>query len=59
MKIYSPMQYDLLFFFLFKVYYFPILLLKAFFILFPSTENKYTFDSDPSELGACLINKAC
>ena len=26
--------------------------------LFPSTENKYTFDSDPSELGARLISKA-
>ena len=45
-------------FFSFKVYYFPILLLKALFTLYPSAENNYTFHFGPSELGARLINKA-
>ena len=45
-------------FFSFKVYYFPILLLKALFTLFPSTKNNYTFDFGPSELGARLIDEA-
>ena len=45
-------------FFLFKVSCFPILLVKAIFVLFPSTESNYTFDFGPSELGVCLIDEA-
>ena len=45
-------------FFSFKVYYFPILLVKAKFISFPSNENNYTFNFGPSELGTSLIDDA-
>ena len=50
------MQFEA-FFFSFKVRYFPILLLKALFTLYPSAENNYTFYFGPSALGACLIDK--
>ena len=42
----------------FKVHYFPILLVKALFILFPSTESRYTFDFGPSDIGVRLIDEA-
>ena len=45
-------------FFSFKVYYFPTLLVKALYILFPSTESNYTFDFGPSELDVRLIDEA-
>ena len=48
----------LCFFFSFKVYYFPILLVKVLFILFPSAESNYTIDFGPSELGVRLIDEA-
>ena len=51
------MQFEA-FFFSFKVRYFPILLLKALFTLYPRAENNYTFYFGPSELGTHLIDKA-
>ena len=42
----------------FKVQSVPILLVKALFILFPSTKSSYTFAFGPSDIGVRLIDEA-
>ena len=42
----------------FKVLIVPILLVKALFILFPSTKSCYTFDFGLSDIGVHLIDEA-
>ena len=42
----------------FKVQSVPILLVKASFILFPSTKSSYTFAFGPSDIGVRLIDEA-
>ena len=42
----------------FKVQSVPILLVKALFILFPSTKSSHTFAFSPSDIGVRLIDEA-
>ena len=53
----EPALANLIVFSKFKVYYFPILLVKALFILFPSTKSSYTFAFGPSDIGVRLIDE--